>query len=406
MPDFLYDYSTSTMVLLVVGSFVLLTWLGAIVVRPIARSFLRNQAGANDIVAYLLGAHGVYFGILLGLLSVSAYGNFAATEGLVADESAKLAAVYRDSSAYPDPFREQLTKILREYVEYIVNEAWPLQRVGKIPLKGQTYLDRFQAAMIKFEPKSRAQEILHAELFKQFNELLEARRKRVLAVTSQIPDILWFVVYIGALVNVLWVWMLDMKLVPQFFLGGITSAYLATLIALLGAMDKPFRGEVSVSPEPFQVIYEQMMTKPLSDSTVVPTGAASKTEEVPEKTPAASGGAAKAPSQSTEEELKKVAEDLKKADAAAKKEVEIANPDAALKKDDDKKPVAPDKPLKPVVVPKAKSAEVDPKASTGVGTDAERKKVAEDLKKADDAARREAEVANPDAALKKPDGKP
>jgi hypothetical protein len=121
-----------------------------------------------------------------------------------------------------------------------------------------------------------------------------------------------------------------MKLVPQLFLGGITSFYLATLIALLGAMDKPFQGEVSVSSDPFKFIYEGMMTKPLGGA-VVPTGAASKTEE---KKPgdASPTAASKAPAASTEAELKKLGEELKKADAEAKKAAEVANPDAALKK--------------------------------------------------------------------------
>jgi hypothetical protein len=328
MPDWLYDYPTWTMVSLVVVFFVMITWVGALFIRPLARSLIRRQPGSSDAVAYLLGAHGVYFGILLGLLAVSAYTNFSATEALVGDESAKLAAVYRDAASYPEPFRSQLTDILREYTEYVINEAWPLQREGKIPRKGQTFLDRFQETMIKYEPKSMAQEVLHAELFSQFNQLLEARRKRVMASTSAIPDILWFVVFIGALVNVLWIWLLDMKLVPQLFLGGVTSFYLATLIALIGAIDKPFRGQVSVSSEPYQVIYETMMTKPLGKA-VVPTGAASKTEEKP-----ASEGKKAAAATSTEAELKKLATELKKADAEAKKAAEVVNPDAELKKPD------------------------------------------------------------------------
>src|SRR5262249_38566696 len=211
MPNWLYNYPTWTMVAFVVGFLLVLTWAGALFVRPLARSLIRRQPGSSDIVAYLLGAHGVYFGILLGLLSVAAYGNYADTESLVTEESAKLAAVYRDSASYPEPFRTQLTDILREYTEYVINESWPLQRQGKVPAKGQTILDRFQGTMIKYEPKSRAQEILHAELFNQYNQLLEAQRKRVLAVTSAIPDILWFVVYIGAVINVLWIWLLEMK---------------------------------------------------------------------------------------------------------------------------------------------------------------------------------------------------
>jgi hypothetical protein len=396
MPNWLYDYSTSSMVAIVIGFLLLLTWAGAMFVRPLARGLIRHQPGSGDIVAYLLGAHGVYFGILLGLLSVAAYGNFSATESLVTEESAKLAAVYRDSASYPEPFQTQLTDILREYTEYTINEAWPLQREGKVPAKGQTILDRFQGAMIKYEPKSRAQEILHAELFNQYNQLLEAQRKRVLAVTSEIPEILWFVVYIGALINILWIWLLEMRLVPQLFLGGITSFYLATLIALLGAMDKPFRGQVSVSSDPYKFIYESMMTKPLG-AAVVPTGAASKTEE---KKPgdASSTGAAKSSAASTEAELKKLGEELKKADAAAKKAVELANPDAALKKVDEMPKTETVVPVKP---PPSKPAE--PKAAAPPGsTEAELKKAAAELKKADAAAKKAAEAANPDAALKKP----
>ena len=50
---------------------------------------------------------------------------------------------------------------------------------------------------------------------------------------------------------------------------------------------------------------------------------------------ASSTAAGKSSASSTEAELKKLGEELKKADAQAKKAVEIANPDAALKKVDE-----------------------------------------------------------------------
>src|SRR5262245_56810000 len=65
MPNWLYEYPTWTMVAIVIGFLLLLTWAGAIFARPLARSIIRRQPGSSDIVAYLLGAHGVYFGILL-----------------------------------------------------------------------------------------------------------------------------------------------------------------------------------------------------------------------------------------------------------------------------------------------------------------------------------------------------
>ena len=37
------------------------------------------------------------------------------------------------------------------------------------------------------------------------------------------------------------------------------SGVLGLLIFLLAAMDNPFRGQISVSPEAFEMVYEQLM---------------------------------------------------------------------------------------------------------------------------------------------------
>jgi hypothetical protein len=272
MPNWLYDVDTWTMVFVVSAFFVVLTWLGTLFIRPFVRTFVRRQPGANDLVGYLLGAHGVYFGILLGLLSVEAYSNFTSSEDLVEEEASELASLYRDSSAYPPPIRDELTKILGEYTRFIIDEAWPQQQKGLLPKEGVAFINRYQDTLISFEPKTKAQEILHAETLRAFNEMVTARRKRIDAIEAEIPDILWYVVYLGAGINLLLIWLLDMRLVTHLFLGGIISFFLAALIALVGAMDKPFRGEVSVSSDPYKDIYEQLMKPPLRPS-VIPTTA-------------------------------------------------------------------------------------------------------------------------------------
>jgi hypothetical protein len=141
----------------------------------------------------------------------------------------------------------------------VIDEAWPLQKKGIVPTKGSLIINDFQETLIRFEPKTKGQEILHAETYRQFNSFVEARRLRLHSVTTGIPAILWWVVFIGAGVNILLIWMLDIKLVPHLILSGVISFYLATLIALIAAMDNPFRGEVCVSPEPYELVYQTVM---------------------------------------------------------------------------------------------------------------------------------------------------
>ncbi len=256
----LYDLPTWTMVVLVNLVFVLFTWLGAIFLRPLLRVVVRKQAGLNEVLGYLLGAHGVYFGILLGLLALAAYQNFADVDKLVSKEATKTGVVYRSVSSYPPPTRGELQGQLRTYVRFLIDEAWPEQRRGRIHPRGSVLTTEFQQTLMSFEPTTRSQEILHAETLRLFNELVELRRERLNAVTTGIPAILWFVVVIGIVVNIILIWLLEMRLMAHLFLGGLISFFLGTMIALVAAMDNPFRGEESIDSTAFQMVFTSLMS--------------------------------------------------------------------------------------------------------------------------------------------------
>jgi hypothetical protein len=256
----IYDIPTWPMVGLFCAFFVGITWAGILFIRPILRAVLGRSSGLNDSVGYLLGAHGVYLGVLLGLLAVAAYQNFSGVESIIGNEATKLSGLYRDVLTYPEPYQTKLTGILRVYTDFVIKEAWPLQKQGLIPTKGTKIINVFERELMKFEPQTVTQQIVHAETIHQLNAFTEARRARLEAVNTGIPAILWSVVILGAGVAIFLMWILDMKLMSHFVLSGVVSFYLATLIALVAAMDNPFRGEVSVSPEPYQTVLDTVMS--------------------------------------------------------------------------------------------------------------------------------------------------
>jgi hypothetical protein len=277
----IYDLPTWPMVALFCVFFVGVTWLGILFVRPILRAILGRHAGLNDSVGYLLGAHGVYLGVLLGLLAVAAYQNFSGAESIVGTEATKLSGLYRDITTYPEPYRSKLTTILRVYTEFVIKEAWPLQQKGLIPTKGTKIINEFEKELMKFEPQTATQQIMHAEAIHQLNAFTEARRARLQAVNTGIPAILWTVVIIGAGVAIFLMWILDMKLISHFVLSGVVSFYLATLIALVAAMDNPFRGEVSVGSDPYQMVLDTVMAPeppPVASGGTSTTAASAKAE--------------------------------------------------------------------------------------------------------------------------------
>jgi len=70
---------------------------------------------------------------------------------------------------------------------------------------------------------------------------------------------MWCTVAVGALTNIFLLWLFDFRLGIHRLLGGILSFFLATKISLIVLMDHPFRGEVSIPPTPFQLVYDQLM---------------------------------------------------------------------------------------------------------------------------------------------------
>jgi hypothetical protein len=124
---------------------------------------------------------------------------------------------------------------------------------------GEHRLQEIRRTLLSFEPTTKTREALQNEMLSDLTAMTVAREQRLSAVTAAIPGVLWYVVIIGALLTVTFMWMLHMKLMSQILLGSVTALFLGIMLFLIFAMDRPLRGAVSVTPESFQSVYEQVM---------------------------------------------------------------------------------------------------------------------------------------------------
>ena len=115
-----YDLTTTNFAILMIAVFVVFYWLGAIFLRPFLRQFIKSTRGANDVVGYILSCFCVFYGLLLGLIAVTAYQNSSDTSANVTREAAALSALYEDVSRYPDPYGQNLAWLLRDYTRYVI----------------------------------------------------------------------------------------------------------------------------------------------------------------------------------------------------------------------------------------------------------------------------------------------
>src|SRR5262245_52759260 len=186
---------------LIVGGLCLYAWVGLLLVRRRVLPRLRIRSEDSEFGGAMLQAVMVFYGLAVALIAVSVWQTHSDVAKIVSQEATAVAALYRDVSSYPEPIRSRLQSQLRDYLDYVIHQAWPIQRKGRVPAAGVDLMDRFQATLTGFEPATEGQRILHAETLHAYNEVIQSRRLRLDAAGTHLPGILWFIILVGAVIG-------------------------------------------------------------------------------------------------------------------------------------------------------------------------------------------------------------
>jgi hypothetical protein len=140
----------------------------------------------NEMVAHTTSGFSLLYGQLLGLLAVAAYQNFDDVRKSVFAESSDLASLYRDAARYPAPVRSEVQALLRDYTLYVIYKDWPAHQRGVIFKGGSNRLKLIQYGILRFEPRTVSQELLHGQTLQDFNDFVASRQSRLAGVQTDI----------------------------------------------------------------------------------------------------------------------------------------------------------------------------------------------------------------------------
>lgn len=253
----LYEIPTFWLGVLFVGVFLIYSLGGLWLTRPWMR---RQGDGNNDLANYYIAAVGVFYALLIGLISVATWENHSDVEATVSNEAVAISDLYRDIEGYPAEMKADLRQRLRHYVQHVIEEEWPVQRRGVEPTgegRGVTELAR---RLAMFEPATAGQEIVHAEVMSQFNSFLTFRQLRLQAVGGGLPGLLWLVVLIGAAVMIgltFFLWTDNLRI--HSLLTASLGLIIGLMVFLIFTLDRPLVGRLGVEPGSFEEVLTVVM---------------------------------------------------------------------------------------------------------------------------------------------------
>ena len=246
----------------IIGALCLFAVVGLLLVRRRLLPRLRVESGDSEFTGAMLQSVMVFYGLAVALIAVTVFQTYSDTSKIVTGEATALNTLYRDVTSYPEPIRTDLQKLLSDYTDQIINGAWPLIRRGKIPTAGLEYMSRFQTVLVQFEPATEGQKILHAETLRAYNQLIQSRRMRLDAVGTGLPGVMWAVIVIGAFISLSASFFFKVEDARLHIIEVLLLAvFIGLVIFMILALDRPFRGDLGIRADPYQLVYDQLMKK-------------------------------------------------------------------------------------------------------------------------------------------------
>jgi hypothetical protein len=257
MLDYLSALPTPVQIAVHVASFVLLTYVLMLSIHRIMPYEVRCRH--NDVVGFIIAVVSVFYGLVIASVLVIAINRFDHGQLVVENEANLIGDIVRDVGAFSPQVEEPVRQLAARYLDDVVAKEWPAQKQGQRTMLGLATLAELSRQISRYEPRNEAEAAFYASLVQALSKLYDARRERIFLAGSGIAGEVWAVTWAGAALIIGFALLFG---IPDrrvhFLLASILAVALALIFALVLMFDTPFRGDISISDEPYRLIRQQV----------------------------------------------------------------------------------------------------------------------------------------------------
>ena len=204
------------------------------------------------------------YAIAIGPIAIATWGNASTASAAASQEASHI--VTRCIARWPAiESRSGASSRIRflAYTQSVIQIAWPAQRLSAVTEKGTEILLSVGLQILAFEPAPGAQSIVHAEVLRAFNTLVEFRRRRIEATSYAVPASLWVVVLIGAALSIFASYLFNVEsLLAQSLLTMLLASMIALLVFFIATTDHPYRGVNAIEPRAYEIVLRNLTDAP------------------------------------------------------------------------------------------------------------------------------------------------
>jgi Protein of unknown function (DUF4239) len=200
---------------------------------------------------------GVLYAVLVAFVVVVVWEQFGDAEKATESEASAIADLLGDSNAFPAADRPQVQQALIAYLDDVCNDEFPRMRNDEAIEQQSEQLTRVWESYLKIQPVTRTEIAFYDQAIHRLDDLSTSRKDRIATGTAEIHGELWVLLIGGGAVVMAFTFMFGTPdAVVHAAAVALTSALMGFVKDLIFALEHPFVGTLSVSPEAYAHVVE------------------------------------------------------------------------------------------------------------------------------------------------------
>lgn len=237
--------------------FTALAMTGPFVVRRRIR--LERLRGNNEVAGFKFAVIGVLYAVLLAFVVIISWERFYDAEKAVTAEAGAAATIYRLSIGLDQSSATALRANLSAYLNSVLADEYPAMARGRSSAVTTRMLSDLYELVVRYRPTDLHDSALQKDLLEELDQLTQKRRERLVMAEGTVPDVIWFVLFLGAALTISFTFFFGTQnLKAQSLMTGVLAAVILSAVLVVIALDRPYTGAVIVSNEPIRSVLEDL----------------------------------------------------------------------------------------------------------------------------------------------------
>jgi hypothetical protein len=250
MSDWLHNLPVPWMALVVFGfTYVLAAAIYAVIAALAARGLAKSF---KTISVGMLPSLGIIFGLFVAFTAAQVWSDNDRAAAAISREASALRSVLVFVASFPGEPESRTHNLVRDYVQQTATVEWPLMAHETAPLnKTPQQLREVLQLVLSLSATNSGQQTAQREITSAIETALDARRQRIIVSLAEVNLVKWVCLFLQAMSVLLAIAMVHAEDRGASMIAlGLFATGVAASVLLIAAHDRPFIGQLAVTPEP------------------------------------------------------------------------------------------------------------------------------------------------------------